>query len=123
MRYIVPCVEQLDRAASELQEGSPVSNRLSIILTDNIVELMAHRRCESTFQNRRRQRDSEVGGRYSRSTQGRVLGQRFDEKTKFLLAEGDINESEFNFIRICHAVRNEAYHTGLAHEEILGPLA
>ena len=124
MRYLVPCVEQMDRAAEELHDGSVVSSRLSLILTDNIVELMLHRKCDYTFRSKRTLwTDPVEGGRYSRVNQHRVLGHHFDEKAKFLLAEGDLTEQEFGFIRICHAIRGEAYHTGLTHDEILLALA
>lgn len=124
MRYLVPCVEQLDRAAIELHEDSVVSARLALILTDNIVELMVHRRCETIFGRKAPAWICEPPeAKYNRAAQHRVLGRHFDPKLKFLKSEGDISEAEYNFIIRCHDVRGEAYHTGLAYDEILRPLA
>lgn len=124
MKHLVPCVEQLDRAALELREGTPVSSRLALILTDNIVELVAHRKCQSIFNSKGAPYLRDVDdGTYSRIARHRVLGQHFDEKNKFLLREGEITHPEFEFIRICHGIRGEAYHSGLTHEEIMLPLA
>ena len=102
MRYIVPTVEQLDQAATELQEAAPVSNRVSLILTDNAVELMLHRRCDGIFNRERQFHQERATGRYGRAARHRALGPHYDEKLKFLKAEGDIDEHEYNFIRICH---------------------
>jgi hypothetical protein len=124
MRYLVPCVEQLDRAAKELHEDSVVSARLALILTDNVVELMIHRRCETIFSRKAPAWMSDPPEvRYNRAAQHRVLGRHFDQKLKFLKSEGDISQAEYSFIIQCHDVRGEAYHTGLAYDEILRPLA
>ncbi len=124
MRHFVPCVEQLDRAATELHESSPVSSRLALILTDNVVELMLHSKCREIFSRKGASYLDQVSeGKYSRAAQHRVLGNHFDEKTKFLMSEAVITHQEFEFIRICHVFRGEAYHTGLTHDEIMFPLA
>ncbi|HKK09169.1 MAG TPA: hypothetical protein VKA44_09810, partial [Gemmatimonadota bacterium] len=46
MEYLLPTIEQLDLAASLMLPTDPVRSRLALILTDNIVELLAHVRCE-----------------------------------------------------------------------------
>ena len=45
MRYILTVVEQLDRAARELETDHPINNRLALILVDNATELILHRQC------------------------------------------------------------------------------
>ena len=45
MHYIMPIVEQLDRAVRELETDHPINNRLALILIDNTAELIIHRRC------------------------------------------------------------------------------
>src|SRR5690242_15298991 len=101
MDHLIVCVEQLDRAIDELTDGSAIAGRLALILTDNVVELAMHRRCEDIFQRESGfQPDPAKPGRYSRPARVRVLGQRFDEKYKFLLAEGELSQQELDFVRI-----------------------
>lgn len=124
MDHLIVCVEQLDRAAEELADGSPFAGRLALILTDNVVELLMHRRCEDIFQRESGfDPDPAKPGRYSRAARVRVLGQRFDEKYKFLLGEGDLTQQELDFVRICHDIRGEAYHAGLTHDAFIRSLA
>jgi hypothetical protein len=124
MDHLIICVEQLDRAIEEMVEGSPVSGRLSLILVDNVVELLLHNRCLDVFRREARlDPDPARPGRYSRAARRRVLGQHFDEKYKFLHGEGDINQQELEFIRICHNLRGEAYHTGVTHDQFIRALA
>lgn len=124
MRYLVPCIEQLDRAASELREQTAVSCRLALILTDNIVELTFHQKCRRVFDHKGGPySDAAAGGRYSRLARHRVLGRHFDEKSKFLLGEREISQEEYEFVRICHVIRGEAYHVGLIRDEVMLPLA
>lgn len=124
MRYVIQCVEQLDRVADELHEGSIVANRLALILTDNIVELMLHRRCDDIFAHKRTPWSQvEDVSRYSKVERHRVLGRYFDSKPKFLLAEGELTAADYDFIRICHDIRNVAYHAGLTRDDILPALA
>lgn len=124
MDYLIVFVEQLDRASDELVDGSAVAGRLALILTDNVVELLMHRRCEEIFR-REAASDSNPAkaGRYSGAARARVLGQRFDEKYKFLLSEGLISQQEVDFIRVCHAIRGEAYHAGMTHDGFVRELA
>lgn len=124
MRYVIQCVEQLDRVVDELHEGSIVANRLALILTDNVVELMLHRRCEDIFSDKRTPWSQvEDVSRYSKVERHRVLGRNFDPKPKFLLAEEELTADDYDFIRICHHMRNSAYHTGITHDDILPVLA
>jgi len=124
MDHLIVCVEQLDRAIDELADGSAVAGRLALILTDNVVELLMHRRCEGIFQRESGfDPDPAKPGRYSRAARARVLGQRFDEKYKFLLREGDLSQQELDFVRICHEIRGEAYHAGITHDAFVRSLA
>lgn len=124
MDHLIVCVEQLDRAIDELADGSAIAGRLALILTDNVVELLMHRRCEDIFQRESGfDPDPAKPGRYSRAARVRVLGQRFNEKYKFLLGEGDLSQQELDFVRICHDIRGEAYHAGLTHDAFVRSLA
>lgn len=122
MRYVIPCVEQLDRAARELREGNPVNSRLALILTDNVVELVSHRSCKQLIDW--------DGGRswadkpkYSHRQRKRVLGRFFDQKIALLRSEGLLGEDEQEFILIAHEHRNKAYHIGLRDDAIMWSLA
>jgi hypothetical protein len=122
MRYIFQCVELLERGARELDDKLPINNRLSLIVTDNIVELMFHFRCKAIF--RRDRLFAAMGkGRFTRAYEARTLGPRFEDKLNFLRAEGEVTAHEAALISICHRYRNEAYHVGLNHEDIIYPLA
>ena len=124
MDHLIVCVEQLDRATDELADGSAIAGRLALILIDNVVELLMHRHCKDIFQREAGfDPDPAKPGRYSRAARVRVLGQRFDEKYKFLLREGDLSQQELDFIRICHDIRGEAYHAGLTHDAFIRSLA
>lgn len=118
MRYIIPCVEQLDRAALELHYDNPVNSRLALILTDNIVELICHRRCEELI-------DCDGGDswldqpKYSAKQRCNALGRYFEQKIKFLRSAKLISEEEQEFALIAHCYRNKAYHIGLRDDAIL----
>ncbi len=122
MRYVIPCVEQLDRAARELRDRNPVNSRLALILTDNIVELICHRRCQLLI-------DWDGGGswldqpKFQFRERRRVLGRFFDQKIAFLQREGLVSEVEKDFVQIAHEYRNKAYHVGLRDDAIMWSLA
>ncbi|WP_244814125.1 hypothetical protein [Caballeronia sp. Lep1P3] len=123
MKTLTTYVEQLDRAAEEMRVGTDVGNRLALILVDNVIELMLHRYCESRFGWAGMMASPDAPQRYSRASKARVLGNRFDEKVRFVRAENRLSEIEANFVGLCHKYRNEAYHVGLSRENILFPVA
>ncbi|KWF99081.1 hypothetical protein [Burkholderia cepacia] len=123
MKNLTTYVEQLDRGAEELHAGTDVGNRLALILVDNVIELLLHRYCESRFGWAGKLEFPEAPQRYTRAAKARVLGQRFDEKLKFVKAENRLSEVEFGFIGVCHKYRNEAYHIGVSRENVLFPIA
>jgi hypothetical protein len=82
MRYAKTCIEQLDLAALQLHQDNPAYRRFALILTDNIVELMCHQKCEDDFWG--------VGefpgfGDDRLVEKKRVLGTDFAEKVNYLL--------------------------------------
>ena len=122
MRYIILCVEQLDRAARELHFVNPVNGRLALMLIDNIVELICHRQCQDLI-------DWDGGEhrldqpKYSLRQRRRVLGRFFDQKITFLRSEELISEDEQEFMLIAHRYRNEAYHIWLRDDAIISEIA
>lgn len=143
MRYLLPIVEQLDRAARELSTDHPINNRLALILVDNATELIVHRQCMDLLEQ-----DSFASGlqktlleatshsstspepqsEYLKELSGQVLlpkqraranGKHFEDKLKVLKEVEDLGESERRFIVIAHNYRNELYHIGLTHDDII----
>lgn len=120
MHYLSLCVEQLDLSVKQLHFNDPSYDRLSLILTDNIVELILHKQCERLILF-----DSSLKftRKYSDTIRKKVLGQYFKEKTKFLKNEKLLSEEEQIFINICHKHRNTLYHVGIKFNDIIHSLA
>ena len=145
MRYILTIVEQLDRATRELATDHPINNRLALILVDNATELMLHRQCTDRLEL-----DSMASGlwkahqaiieerpsgdhlQFSEDLRKDVMtpkqrsqskGIFLEGKLKVLEGMGDITSKERRFIANAHDYRNELYHVGLTHDEIIRPLA
>ena len=145
MRYVVMIVEQLDRAAGELATDHAINNRLALILVDNATELMVHRQCTDRLEldsmasglwkahqallERRIPEDHSPFSEDLRKdlmTQGQrsqAKGNSLDGKLKVLEGMEDITSKERRFIAIAHDCRNELYHVGLTHGEIIRALA
>ena len=141
MRFVLTIVEQLDRAARKLKTDHPINNRLALILVDNATELMLHRQCTNRLEL-----DSFAGRiwkAYQAIGKGESAGDRFesseklrqvimtakqranakskflDDKLKVLGDMGDLTATEKRFISVAHSYRNELYHIGLSHEDII----
>jgi hypothetical protein len=87
---------------------------------DNIVELMCHRKCEDDFWG--------VGefpgfGDDRLDEKQRVLGTDFAEKVNHLRRHDYITQDEQAFLLSAHLYRNESYHTGIVHDDIMHALA
>jgi hypothetical protein len=119
MRYIMAVVEQLDRAARELRADHPVSHRLALILTDNAVELVIHQRCTHHAEWDRILLKPKLTPKQRRD----ALGRYFEDKLNVLKALGELSEPERRYILVCHDYRNELYHVGLGHQQIIEALA
>lgn len=122
MRYIMPIVEQLDRAARELATDHPINNRLALILIDNAVELILHRRCRDHLMH---EKTAVRIGRARLTPKQRQMarGSFLDGKLIALRVLGDITEPERRFIAICHDYRSELYHVGLGHQDVVRAMA
>lgn len=117
MRYTLTVVEQLDRAASELAVDHPINNRLALILVDNATELVLHRRCTDHVQWDRTLRKLDPKQR------AMARGNFIEGKLKVLEVLGDITHPERRFISSAHQYRNELYHVGLKHDDIIRAMA
>ncbi len=139
-------VEQLHRATEELRTDHPTNNRLALILIDNAVELMVHHHCMDRLKENERwsrlakarqavARTRPPGGDNSdldaisdthimtEQERRAAKGKHLDKKLKLLASKEDISGLERRFISIAHDYRNELYHIGLAHNEIIRPIA
>lgn len=115
-------IDQLHLAAEQLRRGHPTYSRFALILVDNAVELMLHRRAEAEFKREQLFFFSKPQ-KYSDEQRKEVLGQHFDSKAKFARDLGEINEVEMEFILHAHGFRNQLYHAGLKHETVIGEIA
>lgn len=117
MDYILTIVEQLDRARRELQIDHQINNRLSLILIDNAAELIFHDRVqyhliwERSFPRFTARQRIDASGKY------------LDDKLKLLEIAGDLSPRERQFICIAHDFRNELYHIGLKHNDVIRAIA
>ena len=138
-------VEQLHRAAEEFTTDHPVNNRLALILIDNAAELIIQHHCLDRLQNNEwwsridmakraieRVRPPESDNRDLENITGTppmtekqrraVRGKHLAEKLKLLDTMGDISQLERRFISIAHDYRNELYHLGFAHDDVIRPI-
>ena len=121
MRYITPIIEQLDRAAFELATDHPINNRLALILIDNALELVVHRRCmDSAGWDRHLVREHR---RLSPKQRRMAEGRSFEDKLAVLGHLDDLSDAERRFISICHDYRSELYHVGLRHDDVIRGIA
>ena len=117
-------MEQLDRAALELAVDHPINNRLALILVDNATELVLHRRCTDHIQRDRMLIQwGDMSTTLDRKQRGMARGNFIRNKLKVLEALGDISLSERRFINSAHHYRNELYHVGLKHDDIIRAIA
>lgn len=145
MRHILTVVEQLDRATRELATDHPINNRLALILVDNATELLLHRQCTDRLeldsvasglwkahQALAERRSPEDHPEFSDDLKRDVMTRRQRSQAKGTYLEGklkvledmkDITSKERRFIAIAHDYRNELYHVGLTHDDIVRPLA
>ena len=123
MQHIFSYVEQLDLAAQQLKHvDDPAYGRFALILTDNLIELMLHKRCkdEMWMENLWLTMGKP---RYTTKEREDGLGRYFAPKVKFVRKLGLISQAEQGFILTCHDYRNELYHTGVQHDDIIYAIA
>ena len=116
MRYTLTIVEQLDRAAvGELRVDHPINNRMALILIDNAMELILHRRCSDHADM---DQLYPVLGKLGPKKRAMARGKELKSKLKVLENIGDISHQERKFIGAAHECRNVLYHVGLELDDI-----
>jgi hypothetical protein len=121
---------QFDEARRLLQIGSIPHLRLSIIITDNVAELLMHRAIQSEIERSRfyrqvheiyRQLPSDIGGHRTTEdtseesyliseTRIRKIERSFEEKVDFLVERKRIAPQLGPLLKKLHRYRNEVYH-------------
>lgn len=117
MRVVIPVAEQLDRAGRELADGRPVSGRIALILVDNALELMCHRKAEDILTYGARGKTLSTGQRAD------LRGQDFNAKIAVLRALGHVPQDQARAAATFHRHRNQLYHVGLRDDPVVGDLA
>lgn len=116
------CIQQLDLAITQLEEGSPSYARFALILIDNIVELLIHKYCEHIVMLDEHS-SRWIHPKFSLKQREDARGQRFDRKVKLCKFDGKFTDDQAAEIIILHQYRNEQYHTGLTNDDVIWDLA
>ena len=145
MRFLITIVEQLDRAAAELATDHPINNRLALILVDNAAELILHRQCtgrlakdgfasrllkahqaiteEKALEDDPEFQEGLIKDVMTPRQRSKAKGKYLEDKLKVLKDMGGLTSAESRFIAIAHDYRNELYHVGLTHDDIIRAIA
>ena len=122
MHRLARYVEQLQLAGVYIHEKkSHQLARLSLILCDNVVELLAHERC--LYHQRMDASFWRMEPKLSKNDQAKALGQKFNPKLNLLVQLGDVKPAERDFATRAHLLRNECYHNATLNEQIAGAVA
>lgn len=106
-------------AIAEIAVDQPINSRLALILIDNATELLIHRSCEQYAARGAGHGKAPLSPKMRRE----ATGDHFESKLAVMRHVDAITEDERRFVAIAHAYRNELYHVGLRHEDILRPIA
>lgn len=120
MDRIIRYTEQLQLAGVYLQEKGKQHARLSLILCDNVIEMLAHERCTNYLL---REAPWLSAPKLTTKDREAARGQRFTPKVDLLLRLGDITKDERDFAVQAHVLRNECYHAAATHSEIAWRIA
>lgn len=116
-------VEQLDLALEHVRQGDASNARFALMLADNAVELVLHRLAQEKRDWVKSERWRPDWRYEHQSLLDAALGQDFGDKVKLAEALGFVSAAEAGSLRIGHRFRNETYHLGVQHEEILSEVA
>ncbi len=120
--FLASVLEQLDLALEHVSKRDVHNARFGLMLTDNAVELVLHQIAKDKATELKmwaHKRDQYP----NQKPLEKAMGRKFGEKVKFARLEGRLNPKVARSIQIMHEYRNEVYHIGLQHEEILPELA
>ncbi|HWX19538.1 MAG TPA: hypothetical protein VN578_06490 [Candidatus Binatia bacterium] len=117
LRFLANVLEQMDLALDQLAVNDANYKRFALMLVDNVVELTLHQYAvEKSNSNRMWQM---LPPKYPPKLVADALGQYFDDKVKLAAETGYVPTNIKETLNILHSFRNEVYHRGMTHEEIL----
>lgn len=120
--FLAGVVEQLDLALEHIRKADVHDARFGLMLTDNVLELVLHQIVEEKRAEVSSWRYRENSYPHQALLKKAFLGS-FSDKLAFARADGGLAAEALRTIKIMHEYRNDVYHAGLKHEEILPALA
>ena len=120
--FLASLVEQLDLALEHIAKGDVHNARFGLMLTDNALELVLHQIVKEKRTEAAGWRYRDDPYRYEAQLRKAFLGS-FSDKVAFARLDASLDPRLARTFNILHDYRNEVYHAGLAHEDILPSLA
>jgi len=120
--FLAGVVEQLDLALEHLNKGDLHNARFGLMLTDNALELVLHQIAKDKRSDTAGWRFRATPYAHEAKAKKAFLG-RFPDKIAFAKLDGGLDAETARTFDILHDYRNDVYHAGLAHEQILHALA
>ncbi|MBK79588.1 MAG: hypothetical protein CMQ43_01540 [Gammaproteobacteria bacterium] len=119
MKFFVNLIDQLDFALDHIVLEDINYKRLSLMLVDNAMELALHQYAtEQSADAWPLEAEPKIEPRVLAA----ALGQNFDEKLKLARLCGLVDEDMVASITTLHSYRNQLYHQGIKHEQVLPAL-
>jgi hypothetical protein len=122
LTFLATVLEQLDLALEHLSKGDVYNSRFALMLTDNAVELVLHQIAKDKQEDLKFYRWKGEDYAHQKELDKAVL-RHFSDKVRFARLCDHISLVEANTLDVMHEFRNELYHAGLSHEEILPTLS
>lgn len=120
--FLGTILEQLDVALEHVQKRDVHNARFALMLTDNVVELVLHQISKDRAGQLKMYAYQREEYPHTEALE-KALKRSFHTKIKFAKLETSLTEEVAQTLSIIHDYRNEVYHVGLEHEEILSELA
>jgi hypothetical protein len=117
-QFLANVLEQMDLALDQLAVNDANYKRFTLMLVDNVVELTLHQYASDKSSANERWGPL-LKPKYPPKLVAAAMGQNFDDKAKLAAETGLISKIVKDTIVILHSFRNEVYHRGIAHENIL----
>lgn len=123
--------EQIETARGHLLAGGTLNCRLALILLDNTAELLMARALKDAFdfedffypEGRRARLGAEMRETYTPEERKAALWE-FEPKLRILgFRLGKLSTEERSILKVCHRLRNEAFHVGALRRTILAHAA
>lgn len=122
VKFIAGVLEQLDVALEHISKGDIHNARFRLMMTDNALELTLHRFAGDKLGELKAW-DRKWDAYPHRDELLAAQGQHFDRKVKFAHTEGMISTEDKATVLSLHGFRNQLYHAGLQHEQVLPSLS